>query len=145
LGAIFIIDDMVEVAQEIGADGVHIGKDDISLTEARKIFTNGFIGLSCYGDLERAVWAQNNGCDYVAFGSFFTSITKPLSSKIPLDILKEAKDRLSIPICAIGGINIDNISLVSDCKPDMISVISAIFGDDNIELNVKNLLDNIRL
>lgn len=70
-GVPFIIDDRPYLAAKIGADGLHIGKDDMSLYDARKIFPNGIIGVSCYGSIKKAKEAQSGGADYVAFGSFF--------------------------------------------------------------------------
>jgi thiamine-phosphate pyrophosphorylase len=134
---IFIIDDRIELAKQINAHGVHIGKDDKSIDEVRKEF-DGFIGVSCYGSIERALNAQNGGADYVAFGSFYKSPTKPQSGVVKLDVLSKAKERLLIPICAIGGINNENISQIRERKPDMIALVSAIFSG-NIKENIENL------
>jgi thiamine-phosphate pyrophosphorylase len=138
----FVIDDRPHLAEKIGAQGLHIGKDDMTLNEARKIFTKGFIGVSCYGSIKKALEAQNEGADYVAFGSFFHSPTKPKSGIISMNVLAKAKEALSIPICAIGGINIDNIDEISAHKPDMISVVSALW-DGNIQQNMKLLKQGI--
>lgn len=138
LGALFILDDRLELAMQIEADGIHIGKDDISLVEARKKF-DGIIGVSCYGDIERAKEAQLNGASYVAFGSFFTSPTKPHAPVVSMDVLRVAKKELTIPICIIGGINQDNINLFAGYDVDMVSVVSAIFKDDAIETNIARL------
>jgi thiamine-phosphate pyrophosphorylase len=70
--ALFIIDDRPYLAEKINADGLHIGKDDMPLAEAKKIFTQGIIGVSCYGSIAKAKEAQDEGADYVAFGSFFS-------------------------------------------------------------------------
>ncbi len=142
--ATFIIDDRVELVAKIGADGLHIGKDDIPLNRAREIVgKNVIIGVSCYGEIKRAEDAQKGLADYVAFGSFFHSSTKPKSTVVDALILKEAKEILNIPICAIGGINSSNIDELLMHKPDMISVVSAIFGDKNIEERVKELKSKI--
>lgn len=137
--AIFIIDDRPYLACDIGADGIHIGKDDISVKEAREIFPDGIIGVSCYGSVANALKAQEDGADYVAFGSFFASPTKPHSGIVPISVIAEAKKALSIPVCAIGGINAGNIELLAKEKPDMISLISAIF-DGDIQKNIALLL-----
>lgn len=134
----FFIDDRPYLAEKIGADGLHIGKDDMTLDEARKIFTKGFIGVSCYGSIKKALEAQSQGADYVAFGSFFHSPTKPKSGVVSMNVLAKAKKALSIPICAIGGINIDNIDEISAHKPDMISIVSAVW-DGDIQQNIKLL------
>ena len=138
-GALFVLDDRIDLARTLGA-ALHIGKDDISLIEARKIF-DGIIGVSCYGDINRALEAEANGADYVAFGSFFASPTKPNSTVVPLDILKVAKQKLSIPVCVIGGINYQNISQFDEFAPDTISIISGIFNGEiskNCDLLKKN-------
>ena len=128
--ALFILDDRPYLAQKIGADGLHIGKDDMELSRAREIFPQGIIGVSCYGSIKKAIEAQEQGADYVAFGSFFPSPTKPHSGIVSLSVLDKAKNALSIPICAIGGINVTNIHEISASHPDMISLVSAIWEGD---------------
>lgn len=140
----FVIDDRAHLAQKIGADGLHIGKDDISLHDAREIFTKGFIGVSCYGSVKKGLEAQNEGADYVAFGSFYPSPTKPHSGVVSMSVLGKAKEALSIPICAIGGINAANIHEISTHQPDMISVVSAIW-DGNITNNIQKLQKGLLL
>lgn len=137
-GAIFILDDRIELANKIKADGIHIGKDDIPLVEARKIF-GGIIGVSCYGELNRAIEAEKNGADYVAFGAFFETKTKQNASVVSLDILQKAKEVLHIPICVIGGINETNIDKFNQYNIDMISIVSGIFSNDDIQNNIKKL------
>lgn len=136
-GATFIINDRINLAQKIGADGVHIGIEDGSLHEARLLLPHAIIGVSCYGDLERAKEAVEGGADYVAFGSFFPSPTKPHSKTVPLEIIQKAKAELSVPICVIGGINSENIHLVKDA--DMISVVSAAYTPNFISQNLASL------
>lgn len=141
--ATFIIDDRPHLAQKIQADGLHIGKNDISLQEARLIFPNGIIGVSCYGSVRKALEAQNEGASYVAFGSFYHSPTKPHSGIVSMSVLAKAKEALSIPICAIGGINVTNIHEISAHNPDMISVVSAVFEGD-IKYNIAQLTQRIQ-
>lgn len=141
-GALFVIDDRPHLARRIGADGLHIGKDDVSLPEARSLFPEAIIGVSCYGSLRRALAAQEAGADYVAFGSFFPSPTKPRSGIVPIDILSKAKSALSIPVCAIGGIERSNIEHIALHAPDMISCVSAIWTG-NIERNVTHLIQGM--
>lgn len=136
--ALFIIDDRPELAARIGADGLHIGKDDMPLGRARELFPTGIIGVSCYGSVKKALMAQEEGADYVAFGSFFPSPTKPKSGVISLKVLTKAKESLRIPVCAIGGISASNIRQVAACYPDMISLVSAVFEGD-IAHNVTQL------
>lgn len=140
----FIIDDRPSLASKIEADGLHIGKDDMSIQEARKIFPKGIIGVSCYGSIKKAKEAQAEGADYVAFGSFFASPTKPHSGIISMNVLHKAKEALEIPMCAIGGINQNNIAEVASHEPDMISVVSAVFQGD-IQANVSNLIKGMKI
>ena len=138
--ALFIIDDRLSLAHKIDADGLHVGEDDVSFEEARALLgEQKIIGVSCYGDIERAKKYEALGADYVAFGSFFPSPTKPHSKVVPLNVLEEAKKELHIPICAIGGINTSNITQVSQYDIAMYSVISAVYQDDAIEANIKTL------
>ena len=135
--AIFIIDDRLELAHRINADGLHIGEDDVSYEEARaRLGEQKIIGVSCYGDIERAQKYANLGADYVAFGSFFPSPTKPHAKVVEPEVLKIAKEKLSVPLCAIGGINEGNIELLSRYDIAMYSLISAVYKDDAIEENL---------
>lgn len=134
----FIIDDRPELAAKIAADGLHIGKDDMPIEEARSIFKVGIIGVSCYGSVRKALDAQEAGADYVAFGSFYPSPTKPHSGIVNPNVLRKAKAALDVPVCAIGGINARNISEIAALGPDMICVVSAAFEGD-IAKNIKQL------
>jgi thiamine-phosphate diphosphorylase len=128
--ATFVLNDKIDMAIELQCDGLHIGKSDHHrFDEIRKEF-KGVIGVSCYDDIDLAKEFQNKGADYVAFGSFYHSPTKPSSNIIPLDILSKAKQELAIPICAIGGLNQNNIDEVLSYQPDMISLISDIWQED---------------
>lgn len=140
----FIIDDRPHLANKIQADGIHIGKDDMSLVEARKIFPKGIIGVSCYGSIRKAKEAQEEGADYVAFGSFFPSPTKPHSGVISMNVIQKAKEAVDIPVCAIGGICQTNIGEIAATNTDMISVVSAAFKG-NTQENVSNLLKGMKI
>lgn len=124
-----IINDDIELAKEINADGVHLGKDDNSIAEARRVLGNdAIIGVSCYNDLSLAIDAERNSADYVAFGAIFPSPTKPNAAVADLDIISNAKSKLSIPICVIGGITEINIHQVVEHGSDMAAVISSLFS-----------------
>ena len=139
-GAKFIVNDDVKFAKKIGAKAVHLGKDDENIKEAFEILgKDAYVGVSCYNDINLAINAAKNGASYVAFGSVFTSPTKPNAPKCELEVVKEAKQILNLPICVIGGINETNIGSLSHIKPDLIAVISAIYKNDNIKENIKNL------
>ena len=145
-GAKFIVNDDVKFAKKIGAKAVHLGKDDENIKEAFEILDkNAYVGVSCYNDINLAINAAKNGASYVAFGSIFTSPTKPNAPKCDLEVVKEAKQILNLPICVIGGINETNIGSLSLAKPDLIAVISAIYKDGNIKENIKNLQKIIEL
>lgn len=139
-GAKFIVNDDVKFAKKIGAKAVHLGKDDENIKEAFEILgKDAYVGVSCYNDINLAINAAKNGASYVAFGSVFTSPTKPNAPKCGLEVVKEAKQILNLPVCVIGGINETNIGSLSHVKPDLIAVISAIYKDGNIKENIKNL------
>ncbi|WP_373032544.1 thiamine phosphate synthase [Sulfurovum sp.] len=140
----FVIDDRPHLASKIDADGLHIGKDDMPIEEARKIFPKGIIGVSCYGSIRKAKEAQEEGADYVAFGSFFPSPTKPHSGVISINVLHKAKEAVEIPVCAIGGISQTNIGEIAATRTDMISVVSAAFEGD-IQQNVSNLIKGMKI
>lgn len=145
-GAKFIVNDDVKFAKKIGAKAVHLGKDDEDIKEAFEILgKNAYVGVSCYNDINLAINAAKNGASYVAFGSIFTSPTKLNAPKCGLEVVKEAKQILNLPICVIGGINETNIGSLSHAKPDLIAVISAIYKDGNIKKNIKNLQKIIEL
>lgn len=131
--ALFIVNDDVELAKTVQADGVHVGKDDAALASARVHLGNSaIIGVSCYNRLEVAVQAAQQGADYIAFGSFFLSPTKPHAPRATLELLREARQQLGVPICAIGGITLDNASALLANGTDMLAVITDIFNAPDI-------------
>ena len=145
-GAKFIVNDDVKFAKKIGAKAVHLGKDDENIKEAFEILgKDAYVGVSCYNDINLAINAAKNGASYVAFGSIFTSPTKPNAPKCGFEVVKEAKQILNLPVCVIGGINETNIGSLPHVKPDIIAVISAIYKDGNIKENIKNLQRIIEL
>ncbi len=128
-----IINDDVELAAEVGAAGVHIGKDDPDLTTARaRLGENALIGVSCYNRLDLALAAEKAGADHVAFGAVFPSPTKPTEIRASIALLREARAALRIPIAAIGGITPDNAPLLLDVGADMLAVVSGVFGQLDI-------------
>ena len=132
-GALFIVNDDVELAKQVRADGVHLGREDVSLVQARtQLGPQAIIGVSCYNKLARAVRAQTEGADYVAFGSFFPSRTKPQAVQASLDLLREAKKKLRIPIVAIGGITPENGASLIAAGADALAVIEGVFGQADV-------------
>lgn len=138
-GVPLIVNDAVELALAAGADGVHIGREDGDLTWARQqLGADSIIGVSCYGNLQSALDAQQAGADYVAFGSMFASPTKPHAPHAPLALLTKAAAQLHIPIVAIGGITLQNAEEAIAAGADAIAVISAIFDAADIKLAAHN-------
>jgi thiamine-phosphate pyrophosphorylase len=137
-----IINDDLRLADLVSADGVHLGKEDSSLREARLILgPEKLVGISCYQNPDLALTAQAGGADYVAFGSFYPSITKPQASPASIEILHHAAASVWVPIVAIGGINVDNARPLIDAGADSIAVISALFDAPDIEMAAKALND----
>ena len=135
-----IINDDLRLADLTGADGVHLGKDDSSLREARLILgPEKIIGISCYQSLDLAITAQESGADYVAFGSFHPSPTKPQAVKASIGLLRQAANCLQVPIVAIGGITVDNAKPLIDAGADAVAVISALFDAPDIESAARQL------
>jgi thiamine-phosphate pyrophosphorylase len=128
-----IINDHLELALALDADGLHLGSDDGQLPEARtRLGVGKILGASCYRSVEIAVVAQASGADYVAFGGFFPSTVKPGAARAPLALLQDAKGRLSVPVVAIGGITLDNAPQLLAAGADGLAVISALFGAPDI-------------
>jgi len=125
---LFIINDDINLAQKIGADGVHLGKNDTSILIARQqLGDDTMIGVSCYNNIELAKTAQNKGADYVAFGALFSSQTKPDAPKCSLDVIVKAKQVISIPIVGIGGVDFNNQHQAFDAGCDAVAMINALF------------------
>ena len=129
-----IVNDDAALAASMSASGVHLGSQDMPIGEAHQSLLAGMlVGVSCYDQLPRAIEAEKNGADYVAFGSFFPSITKPNAVRPSLDLLRDAKHKIACPIVAIGGVTLDNAPLLIEAGADAVAVISALFDADDIE------------
>jgi len=138
--ALFIINDDVELARLVAADGVHLGRDDTSLEAARELLGPGaLIGVSCYNRLELAQRAVAAGADYVAFGRFFPSASKPEAVQASPDLLCQAKATLSVPVVAIGGITPENGPQLIQHGADALAVIQGVFAQTDIEDAAKQL------
>lgn len=130
-----IINDYPDLVATVGADGLHVGQDDVSLREARASIGLGkLLGASCYNRIDAAVAAVAEGADYVAFGSFFPSTVKPGAVKASPMLLREAKKKLGVPTVAIGGITLDNAAQLISAGADAVAIISALFGAPDIRL-----------
>lgn len=132
-GVPLIVNDDVDLAARVGAAGAHLGRGDLTVDEARKRLGGGaIIGVSCYNEFERAAVAQAARADYVAFGSFFPSRTKPAAVRAGRQLLRKAKNELRIPVVAIGGITPDNGGGLVAAGADALAVIDGIFGQSDI-------------
>ncbi len=131
--ALFIINDDVELALTCHAHGVHLGKDDAALDQARRrLGDDAVIGVSCYNDFHRARSAARQGADYLAFGAFYPSPTKPQAARADLALLKRARKELSLPVVAIGGITTENAQPLIESGAHMVAVIQGLFGQSDI-------------
>ena len=140
-----IVNDDYRLALDVGAEGVHLGVDDGSIENARRVLgPEAIIGVSCYASLDRATDLQGAGVDYVAFGSFFPSLTKPDAVHAPIELLSSAKSRLSVPVVAIGGINKNNARLLTGSGADAVAVLSSLFAADDVAQQARELVSVIK-
>ncbi len=145
-GTLFIINDDVDLALALNADGVHLGKGDNAIKKVRaNTRTDFIIGASCYNSIALAKKAQLNGASYAAFGAMFPSITKPNAPTAKLQTLVDAKKQIQLPICAIGGINKNNMKLIVKTKVDMLAVVSEIFNQTDIYKATESLVALIKI
>lgn len=130
--ALFIVNDRVDIALLCGADGVHLGQDDLSVKDARKIIGKGLIiGRSCQ-TLRHLSCAEREGADYVGFGSVFETQTKPGRKPMDLGLLEEAVRMARVPLFPIGGITRENIAVVTAQGARRVAVCRDILLDDNV-------------
>ncbi|MBN0989229.1 thiamine phosphate synthase [Amphritea pacifica] len=128
-----LINDDTELARACGAHGVHLGQSDGNISQAREYLgREAIIGSTCHSSLTLAQTACQQSADYVAFGAFFPSSTKPDATPAPITLLAEAGSTLPVPVVAIGGINMDNAGQVISAGADMIAVIHSLFACDDI-------------
>lgn len=132
-GVVLVVNDDVYLARAAGADGVHLGEHDATIAEARAVLgQDALIGVSCYDLLTRAERAGEDGADYVAFGSFFASSTKPSARHATLDLLARARERLTLPIVAIGGITPGNGRALVEAGAHALAVVSGVFAAHDV-------------
>ncbi|EDY87197.1 thiamine-phosphate pyrophosphorylase [gamma proteobacterium HTCC5015] len=126
--ALCIINDDIELAAAVGADGVHLGRDDDTYSHARqRLGEHAIVGISCYNDIQRAQHAQQIGASYAAFGAFFPSQTKPHAPRAQLEQLDRQRSQLAIPQCAIGGITTQRAPELIRAGADLLAVITALY------------------
>ena len=129
-----IINDHLDLALTVDAEGVHLGSEDGSVAEARiRLGPKKLLGVSCYRRIENACDAARLGANYVAFGGFFPSRVKPSAVRAPLSLLGEAKRQQAMPVVAIGGITVDNAPELIAAGADSVAVISALFDAPDIK------------
>jgi thiamine-phosphate pyrophosphorylase len=127
-GVPFIVNDDARLAREVGADGVHLGEHDGDIAWARALLgDDAIIGASCYDDLQRARDAAAAGADYIAFGAFFPSSTKPNARRASIELLRDSA-ALGLPRVAIGGISPENARPLVEAGADLLAVVSGVFG-----------------
>ena len=128
-GTLFLVNDDVQLAQDTGADGVHVGQEDTPYPEARQLLgEQAFIGISCYNRLEPALAAQSQGADYIAFGAFYSTRTKNQTTPARPELLRRARPVVSIPIVAIGGITPENGGELLQAGADLLAVASSVYN-----------------
>ncbi|MDI6745411.1 MAG: thiamine phosphate synthase [Thermodesulfovibrionales bacterium] len=133
--AVFIVNDYIDIALAVDADGVHLGQEDFPLKEARKILgSKKIIGISTH-NIDEATAAEAGGADYIGFGPIFHTATKDAGKPKGVEALKEIKRHIKIPVVAIGGINIGNLRPVIDSGADAVAVSSGILKG-NISENI---------
>lgn len=142
---LLLINDDAQLTKSIDADGVHLGKDDISVKQARRqLGKNKIIGASCYTQIENAQAAINASADYIAFGSFYPSTTKPDAPRADIELITKTKNQYDTPVCAIGGITSKNATKLLTAGADMIAVISAVFNASSPKQAVQEYLSLIQ-
>ena len=140
--AALVVNDHPDIALAAEADGVHLGQDDLPLKEALKIMEGKIIGISTHS-LKQAVDAEKGGAGYIGFGPVFHTTTKDAGSPKGVEMLREIKRNLRIPVVAIGGITFDNLRIVLETGVDAVAVASAILSGD-IEENARRFMDIIK-
>ena len=135
-----LINDDIQLCLDVGAAGVHLGQSDTDIEQARKLLGDeAIIGITCHADLGLARRAEQAGASYVAFGRFFPSLTKPEAPPASLDVLVKAKQELTIPVAAIGGIDAQNAEQLLAAGADLLAVINYLFSSPDIAGRAKAL------
>ena len=137
-----LINDDVELAAAVGAAGVHLGRDDTAIRTAReRLGADAIIGVSCYNTLQRAHAAAAAGADYIAFGRFFPSHTKPDAVQAEPELLQQARRQLELPLVAIGGITPENGARLLATGANLLAVIHGVFGQPDAQAAAQRYTD----
>ena len=138
-GVPFFINDNVDIAIRCGADGIHVGQEDMQAAQVRKLVgEHMMIGVSVHS-VEEALQAVENGADCLGVGAMFPTATKPDASAVPLDVLRDICQAVSVPVVAIGGIGKANLPQLSETRVDGVALVSAIFAAEDIEQECREL------
>ncbi len=138
-----IIDDDPVLMDIIDADGIHVGRGDVPFDYLKEKYGNKIIGVSTYGDVNKAIEYQNLGATYVAFGSFFNTGTKKDATMCDINILNNINS-LKIPVFVIGGINLNNVDTLLKYNISGIAVVSSIYSSKNVGETVKSYIEKLR-
>lgn len=139
-----IINDRLDIALAVDADGLHIGQEDLPANVVRRLLgSDKLLGVSA-ANLAEAIQAKEQGADYLGVGAVFPTSTKTDARKVSISELKEIKEKVGLPVVAIGGINADNLAEVKEAKVDGIAIVSAILGESNIRAATQRLNDLMR-
>lgn len=142
-GATFIVNDYLDIAMAVDADGVHLGQEDLSIDVARRIWTKGkIIGLSTHS-LNEVIDAERTGADYIAIGPIYGTKTKEVHPPIGSGTIKMARAKVEVPLIAIGGINLENVSEVIKAGADGVAIVSAIAGSEDIAKATREFLNKL--
>jgi thiamine-phosphate pyrophosphorylase len=125
----FILNDRADLAAKLGADGVHVGQDDLPYKEARAIVgPDAIVGVTCHDSRDLAIEAAEAGADYVAFGAFFPTATKAAKTKAKTELLSWWSDLMTVPVVAIGGITVENAKPLIDAGADFLAVCTGVWN-----------------
>ena len=141
-GALFIINDRLDIAQVVGADGVHLGQSDMPIEKAREILKDKFLIGATARNVEEAKRAELSGADYIGSGAIFGTNTKDNAKKLEMEELKKIVASVKIPVFAIGGINIDNVSILKNIGLQGICAVSGILSEKDCKKAVDMMLKN---
>ena len=128
-----IVNDSPKIAIKVGADGCHIGQNDISIKKARKILKNKIMGVTCHNSIKLVKDAISNKADYIALGSFYTTKTKKIKLKAKISTIKRVKKITNLPVVAIGGINSTNCKKLLLNKADFLAISSFIWKNKKLK------------
>lgn len=133
----FVLNDLVELAKNLDVDGVHLGQEDLSIKDARKILgENKIIGLSTHS-VEQAVEAEKQGANYISIGPMYTTTLKPQANPLALEIITKVKQEIMIPFVAVGGINLESLDIVLAAGAQRVAVCRAIIAAKDVTAATK--------